>query len=285
MLYSKVKCTPEKAKKRSCEDDIPPAVGNKTATQLKAYKQLEATVWCEFHCGHFFIDCTNRHDNHCWLDHSEMSLWAKNIVSHPCSLIQNDNLHDCERSLGQATIYNSPHCLNFNCGLSKKHHQSMSMPEVHITIQNITPDAITASTSHTSSARYMTTPSPPPLSQPHNLCNFVCCDTPIPNHNSPAPVPTLAPAAPPLYDYASITQVLELIEADKPGQEFSKLEDILQEAGVVSASQVVLTISWMPGTLWMLALSMTRTEFGMGHGCIQCSTPSMKSQNSSPENK
>lgn len=42
------------------------------------------------------------------------------------------------------------------------------------------------------------------------------------------------------------------------------------------------TISRMPGTLWMLALSITRTELGKGHGCIWSSTPSMKSAKSSP---
>ena len=44
------------------------------------------------------------------------------------------------------------------------------------------------------------------------------------------------------------------------------------------------TISQIPGTLWMAALSITSTEFGTGQGCIQLSTPVTKSLNSLPVN-
>lgn len=44
-------------------------------------------------------------------------------------------------------------------------------------------------------------------------------------------------------------------------------------------------MSRIPGTLWMLALSMTNTEFGMGQGCIWSNTPETKCANSSPENE
>jgi hypothetical protein len=41
----------------------------------------------------------------------------------------------------------------------------------------------------------------------------------------------------------------------------------------------------MPATLWMLALSITNTEFGMGQGCIWSNTPATKCPNSSPVNE
>ena len=44
------------------------------------------------------------------------------------------------------------------------------------------------------------------------------------------------------------------------------------------------TISQIPGTLWMAALSMTSTEFGIGQGCIWSSTLVTKSLNSLPVN-
>lgn len=60
----------------------PPSPDGETATQLKAYKQLESTIRCELHRGHCYIDHTSGHDNHRRLDHSEMTLWAKKIVSY-----------------------------------------------------------------------------------------------------------------------------------------------------------------------------------------------------------
>ena len=69
-----------KLNKRRQEEDIPPTDKN-SDTQLKAYKQLEANTQCEVHHGHCFISCMGGHDNHCCLDHSEMGLWAKKVVS------------------------------------------------------------------------------------------------------------------------------------------------------------------------------------------------------------
>jgi hypothetical protein len=72
-----------KSKKRSREDDIPPVTKGKVDTQLRAYKQLEVTVRCEMHHGHCFVDRSNGADNHCRLDHAEMTLWAKKTVCLP----------------------------------------------------------------------------------------------------------------------------------------------------------------------------------------------------------
>jgi len=70
-----------KTKKRTREDDIPPAPSDEDTTQLKAYKQLESQIRCELHCGHCFVDRTSGYDNHRRLNHAEMTLWAKKIVS------------------------------------------------------------------------------------------------------------------------------------------------------------------------------------------------------------
>ncbi|KAG2140437.1 hypothetical protein BD769DRAFT_1335199, partial [Suillus cothurnatus] len=65
------------------------------------------------HHGHCFIDRTSSYDNHHHLDHAEMTLWAKKIA------------------LNHATIYNPPHCLNFDRGPAKRprHSRSTSSPE------------------------------------------------------------------------------------------------------------------------------------------------------------
>ena len=77
---SKVKPPAPKLRKRSHQDDIPPDIKD-DSTQLKAYNQLECTIRCEAHCGHCYIDRVNGLDNHRRLDHAQMSLWAKKIVS------------------------------------------------------------------------------------------------------------------------------------------------------------------------------------------------------------
>jgi hypothetical protein len=79
--YCKVKQITTKPKKRTREDDVPPASSDEHPTQLKAYKQLESQIRCKLHHGHCFIDCTSGYDNHRRLDHAEMTLWAKKIVS------------------------------------------------------------------------------------------------------------------------------------------------------------------------------------------------------------
>ena len=79
--YCKAKLPTSKAKKRTREDDIPPSPSDGDATQLKAYKQLEGHTRCELHRGHCFVDRTSGYDNHRRLDHAEMTLWAKKIVS------------------------------------------------------------------------------------------------------------------------------------------------------------------------------------------------------------
>ncbi|KAG2090411.1 hypothetical protein BD769DRAFT_1679693 [Suillus cothurnatus] len=128
--------------KRTCKDDVPPASSDKHPTQLKAYKQLESQIRCELHHGHCFIDRTSGYDDHCRLDHAEMTLWAKKIA------------------LGHTTIYNPPHCLNPDHGPAKRprHSRSTSSPEVHVTIQNITLPLLQPCNL-----------SSPPLSQPQNL--------------------------------------------------------------------------------------------------------------------
>ncbi|KIL54471.1 hypothetical protein M378DRAFT_92481 [Amanita muscaria Koide BX008] len=181
LLASLFKAKPPatKSKKRSHQDDIPPEADGKD-TQLKAYNQLECTIRCEAHHGHCFIDCVNGLDNHQRLDHAQMTLWAKKI------------------SLGQATIYNPPHCLNFDHGPAKKPRLSgsiSSIPEVHITIQNISPEASAV---------------------------------PSPSSFSASSV------------FPPVSDVIKMIEVDKPGKGFDHLLYAMLEAGMVTSDQILL---------------------------------------------
>ena len=81
MFKVKWDVTKPNSKKRTRKDDIPPSIDeNETNTQYKSYKQLEAMTQCESHHRHCFISRLGGFDNHCRLDHSEMTLWAKKIV-------------------------------------------------------------------------------------------------------------------------------------------------------------------------------------------------------------
>ncbi|KIM91128.1 hypothetical protein PILCRDRAFT_1331 [Piloderma croceum F 1598] len=237
------KNTTSKTKKRTREDNIPPTPSEENATQLKSYKQLESAIRCELHHGHCFINRTSGHNNHRHLNHSEMTLWAKKI------------------SLGQVTIYNTPHCLNFDCGLTKKprHLTSPSTPEVHITIQNITSDPTGASIS------YKKTPSPSPLSQPPN-----------PTHSNPpeecalsGSFPLSGSTPPPLYSetYSPIKCILELIEADKPGKGYNKLKGILGEAGLVSSNHLVMLLE----DVMCIIGNIGKMQVRVLHNYVKCS--------------
>jgi hypothetical protein len=81
ILQAKQPVAARKLNKRSREDDIPPELSGEMDSQLKAFNQFEQTIRCETHRGHCFIERTNGLDSHRHLDHSEMTLWAKKIVS------------------------------------------------------------------------------------------------------------------------------------------------------------------------------------------------------------
>ncbi|KAF8234676.1 hypothetical protein L208DRAFT_1006158, partial [Tricholoma matsutake] len=119
------------------------------------------------HRRHCFIDCVNGLDNHRQLDHGQITLWAKKI------------------SLGQATIYNPPHCLNFDssCGSSNPDFSLMH------------------STGSPSSS--------------------ITC-------------PTASSLFPPVSD------VIKMIEFDKPGKGFDRLLYVMLEAGMVTSEQILL---------------------------------------------
>ncbi|KAG2363988.1 hypothetical protein BDR07DRAFT_1280910 [Suillus spraguei] len=61
---------------------------NEDSMQLKAYKQLECQIRCELHHSHCFIDHTSGYDNHCHLNHAEITLWAKKILSSTNALLE-----------------------------------------------------------------------------------------------------------------------------------------------------------------------------------------------------
>ncbi|KAF8548632.1 hypothetical protein OG21DRAFT_1387956, partial [Imleria badia] len=78
------------------------------------------------HHGHCHVSRKGGSDNHYRLSQQEMTLWAKKM------------------SLNEATKFAPPHCLNFDCRPALKSGRrtasTSSIPEVHVTIQNITPD-------------------------------------------------------------------------------------------------------------------------------------------------
>lgn len=75
--------TSKKGKKRSRADDVPDGeVAEEVNTQLKAYKQLEAETACHDHPGHHcHVERDGASTKHHRLDHGQMTLWAKSIVS------------------------------------------------------------------------------------------------------------------------------------------------------------------------------------------------------------
>jgi hypothetical protein len=128
------------------------------------------------------------------------------------------------QALGHATIYNPPHCLNFDCGPAKRprHSRSTSSPEVHVTIQNITPPLLQPHNS-----------GPPPLLQPHNLSS-----PPLSQPRNLSLPPLSQPCS--TDNYPGIGALLGLINIDEPELQFTDLETSLLDAGVVSSSQVIL---------------------------------------------
>ena len=70
----------KKGKKRTREDDIPPAT-SRTMSIAKALQLLEAETECERHRGHYANARTTALDNHHRLDYGEKEYWVKQIVS------------------------------------------------------------------------------------------------------------------------------------------------------------------------------------------------------------
>ncbi|KAI0751723.1 hypothetical protein C8Q80DRAFT_1268917 [Daedaleopsis nitida] len=126
-----------KGKKRAHEDDnlldTPRADDPESDLQLKAYKRLEPTIRCEAHQGHCFVLRQGGQDKHRCLSHGEMTLWAK------------------KTSLGEATIYDPPRCMNFDHGPAKRPCNSKPPQpplQVHVTINTVKP-SVTSTTSTT----------------------------------------------------------------------------------------------------------------------------------------
>ncbi|KAF8274612.1 hypothetical protein EI94DRAFT_1561097 [Lactarius quietus] len=66
--------------RQETDSDDPPLVKEEVQSQFAAFKQLEATIKCEAHKGHCFMECLGGRDNHRCLNHQEMTLWAQAIV-------------------------------------------------------------------------------------------------------------------------------------------------------------------------------------------------------------
>ena len=140
-------------------------------------------------------------------------------------------------SLNEATKYAPLHCLNFDrrpTMRSGRHTASASsVLEVHVTIQNITPDG----SSFNSSASPSVAPSPP-ISKHHIATPL---SLPTPSTSSLAtlfqmPVPVLhgQKIFPPL------SLVIALLASEHPGHCWNQLEEFLWEAGVYSSEHILL---------------------------------------------
>ncbi|KAF8876599.1 hypothetical protein CPB84DRAFT_1828973 [Gymnopilus junonius] len=249
----------KKAAKRKREDDIPPEHSEELDTQLGAYKQLEAILRCELHHGHCFVDRTNGMDNHRRLSHAEMTLWAKKM------------------SLNEASKYSPPHCLSFDRPPTKKPRRSLSssnVPEVHVTIQNITSEGesivipgsapVSARISSGSSMTLHITPAipdfgfippafpPPEILTPPNAPstlpppNAPLTMTPSPEHPSTSSSHSngdvFLSSTPAEADslFPPMATVIQQLAEDRPGAGFENLEQVLAEAGITSSHQILL---------------------------------------------
>jgi hypothetical protein len=129
--------------------------------------------------------------------------------------------------MGQASVYNPPHCLNFDHGPApkRKRHShfpsttSALVPEVHVTIQNIAPEPTEASLS-TDPPSTALLPTVEPSSQGPNSESLEEIVT-----------PSLFPP---------VSDVIKLAEEEKPGKGFRQIMDDLLDAGLLSSDHILL---------------------------------------------
>jgi hypothetical protein len=193
----------------------------------------------------------------------------------------NGQVNGCvEQALGQATIYNPPHCINFDRGPTKKARRSPSsstMPEVHVTIQNITPESIaapsvSASTSHIINNRRdltagprTSTPDIVSLSDNSPTATLLPKDSSLlspmellpPAVNEP-PQPMWSPSILEFTLFPSARDLLKLVDADKPGQSFNELIDSLLDAGIYSSELVLIVPEDVLGVIGGMGLARAR---------------------------
>ncbi|KAI0076414.1 hypothetical protein K474DRAFT_1755891 [Panus rudis PR-1116 ss-1] len=222
-------------------------------SQLNAFKDLSRHTQCDKHQGHCAPVSVGGIETHRRLSHEEMTLWAKKI------------------SLSQATIWNPPHCLNFDRPPTKKRRSStktkLSTPHLHLTIENRTaaapsssasasiPEVTTAAAGIASSSDAgpsfallpeVVTDSSDDLPSPHTLAASLrssnqpsattseCIATAVEHDTRVRGILESATESsmPPLHF------VLETLDADLPGYHFQQYEDVLAELGILHADTV-----------------------------------------------
>ncbi|KAF8262287.1 hypothetical protein EI94DRAFT_1704899 [Lactarius quietus] len=121
------KCNAKGKCRQETDDNDPPLVKEEVQSQFAAFKQLEATIKCEAHKGHCFMECSGGQDNHQCLILQEMTLWAQAIVR------------------SHATVYCPPNTINFNCLSTKRLCCSHGLPNVHVAVnfRSLVPGAAT----------------------------------------------------------------------------------------------------------------------------------------------
>ncbi|KAF8890354.1 hypothetical protein BD779DRAFT_1671320 [Infundibulicybe gibba] len=265
-----------KFKKRSRADDVPPDADEESGPQLKAYKQLEQQIKCELHQGHCFVDRPAGYDNHRRLSHAEMTLWAKMIAIGKATIYNPPHCLSFDRgpakkprrspSVGgptipelHVTIQNiNPASGDLTAGSSSWTARAAVVPPSDIiqsesaTGQNTplpTGNAPLTSTDHPSPiptiVHFPASPSPPPFSQLWDSFNQYSNK----GESGPGHIPQIQPSAPshmthipyPIQpSFPHIQEVLQLVDENKPGEDFWELKELLLNAGLFSSEQILM---------------------------------------------
>ena len=194
-----------------------------------------------------------------------MTLWAKKMVSF-YHISQRISLQVTYlQSLNEATKYAPPHCLNFDCGPTLKSGRrtpsASSVPEVHVTIQNIAPDGsflpssatlpvVSSSASGVADHHVATlqsvsselTSTPTALPSMYQPSNPSISAPSQPTHVDPSVLSWGTPIAaisgknifPPL------SSVIALLALERPGPGWIQFGELLWEAGVTSSEHILL---------------------------------------------
>ena len=123
------------------EDNVPPDPDNKTKYQVKCLDDLKKYLVCELHSTsgtpvYCWIDPLGRNKEHDPLNHEDMTLWVKHIMS-TLRLSQTMRLTSMQAE-GKGTKYVHPNITKYDTPATKKHRTMQQAPDVHLSI-NITP--------------------------------------------------------------------------------------------------------------------------------------------------
>ncbi|KAI9454053.1 hypothetical protein BJY52DRAFT_1189175 [Lactarius psammicola] len=222
--------------KRRREDDIPGSVSSDQSL-LGPFKKLEAALWCQMHGAHCLVEHSGGQNTHRRLTHEGMTLWAKKI------------------SLGQATIYNPPHSLNFNRLPMKKSRLShKTPPEVHVAVNFASPHPGTEVPYTLSSTTHQVNQQP---SSSHGT----------PSKSEGTSDDTHFDVSSPQVMDLTVCLLLELMDRDDPDPDlqYGDLEGELGEAGISGVVDLYRLPEGLLATFGKLGLERARRL----HACVE----------------